>query len=110
MAPEAKTVQTANAEWSAAEKPGKSGFWGQLANSNSYQRFTDLVFASKRRQFILLAAFPIFWVLFAHLGPILQMFWVSFLDSYPPTVGIEPQLTLANWASFFEQRIFLMPF
>lgn len=110
MAPEAKTVESTNTVLHITDSSGKVGFWGTLANSGSYQRFTDLIFASKRRQFILLAAFPIFWVFFAHLGPILQMFRVSFLDAYPPTVGIEPQLTLANWTIFFQERIFLMPF
>ena len=49
-------------------------------------------------------------MLLAHLGPILQMFWVSFLDSYPPTVGQEPGFTVSNWMKFFQERIFMMPF
>ncbi|TYB82326.1 ABC transporter permease [Maritimibacter fusiformis] len=85
-------------------------FWGRLTHAGPYRAVTDFVFASTRRQFILLAALPIVWVLFAHLGPILQMIRVSFLDSYPPAVGYTPQFTLDNWASFFKESIFIKPF
>ncbi|MEM8947887.1 MAG: ABC transporter permease [Pseudomonadota bacterium] len=85
-------------------------FWGGLVGNGIYRSLTDLIFRSPRRQFLLLASLPVAWVFIAHLGPILQMLWVSFLDSYPPTVGQEPSLTLANWAKFFEERIFMMPF
>lgn len=85
-------------------------FWGRLAHAGPYRTVTEYIFGSTRRQFILLAAFPILWVLFAHLGPILQMFRVSFLDSYPPAVGYTPQFTLANWTGFFQESIFMRPF
>lgn len=85
-------------------------FWGRLSHAGPYRAFADFVFASPRRQFILLAAFPIFWVLFTHLGPILQMVRVSFLDSYPPAVGHTPGFTLDNWARFFSEAIFIKPF
>jgi spermidine/putrescine transport system permease protein len=85
-------------------------FWGSLVGNPAYRSLADLIFGSPRRQFVLLASLPVAWVFIAHLGPILQMLWVSFLDSYPPTVGQEPGFTLANWARFFEERIFMMPF
>ena len=85
-------------------------FWGRLAHAGPYRTVTDYVFGSTRRQFVLLAAFPILWVLFAHLGPILQMVRVSFLDSYPPAVGYTPQFTLDNWTGFFKESIFIRPF
>ncbi|MFV2053293.1 ABC transporter permease [Aliiroseovarius sp. YM-037] len=88
----------------------KRPFWGRIAYSGAYQGISDFIFKSKRRQFLLLVSFPIFWVLFAHLGPIVQMFWVSFLDAYPPSAGQEPQLTLDNWAVFFSKSIFTTPF
>jgi spermidine/putrescine transport system permease protein len=85
-------------------------FWGAVVGNTAYRSITDLMFKSPRRQFLLLASFPIAWVLIAHLGPILQMFWVSFLDSYPPSVGSTPTWTLDNWGRFFAERIFIMPF
>src|SRR5690606_29333865 len=98
-----------SAEPNAAGSQRRS-FWGALLGNSSYDAVTRVLFKTQRRQFIILASFPLFWVLFAHLGPILQMFWISFLDSYPPTAGVEPQLTFANWMTFFEARIFMMPF
>lgn len=85
-------------------------FLGALVNHAGYRAITDLIFKSERRQFLLLASLPVAWVLIAHLGPILQMFWVSFLDSYPPAVGYTPEWTLDNWGKFFQERIFMMPF
>ena len=84
--------------------------WGRLATSQRYQSLSEFIFTSPRRQFILLAAFPIVWVLFTHLGPILQMLWISFLDAYPPSVDEVPQLTIANWASFFSKTDFFTAF
>jgi spermidine/putrescine transport system permease protein len=89
---------------------GRRNGWGALLNNATYARVTGALFKTQRRQFILLASFPLFWVFFAHLGPILQMFWISFVDSYPPMAGREPQFTLDNWARFFQERIFIMPF
>ncbi len=89
---------------------GRRTFWGALVNHGVYRAVTDLIFKSPRRQFLLLASLPVVWVLVAHLGPIMQMFWVSFLDSYPPSVGRTPAWTLQNWALFFQERIFVMPF
>lgn len=90
--------------------PDGRPFWGRVAYSGAYQGVSDFIFKSKRRQFLLLASFPLFWVLFAHLGPIVQMFWVSFLDAYPPSAGQEPQFTFDNWLVFFSKSIFTTPF
>ncbi len=87
-----------------------ASFWGRLVNAPTYRAATEAVFRSPRRQFALLAAFPVLWVVFAHLGPIVQMFYVSFLDAYPPSIGETPQFTLANWTGFFRESIFVMPF
>ncbi len=91
-------------------RPESRSFWGRLLTNDLYQAFSSLLLKSDRRQFWLLASFPLFWVFFAHLGPIIQMFWISFLDAYPPTVGQEPQFTLSNWAQFFEQAVFIIPY
>ncbi|WP_420349543.1 ABC transporter permease [Pelagibius sp.] len=96
------------------ERAGTGGngrsLWGRLLTSDLYQAVSAVLFKTPRRQFWLLASFPLFWVVFAHLGPIIRMFWISFLDSYPPTAGTVPQLTLENWAKFFEDAIFVMPY
>ncbi len=97
----------------AAETPeatGRRSFWGALALNPAYRGFVDFFLRSPRRQFWLLAAFPIVWVLFAHLGPIVQMLWVSFLEAYPLSRGNEPVLTLANYQRFYAEGHFIQPF
>ena len=84
--------------------------WGRLLSAPRYRSLTGFALGTSRRQFWLLASLPLAWVVFAHLGPIVQMFWISFLDGYPPTAGREPQLTLDNWGRFFAEAIFVKPF
>jgi spermidine/putrescine transport system permease protein len=97
---------------SAAIAPMKSDrtFWGRLAVWTPYTAVMRLVTASPRRQFLILAAFPILWVLTQHLGPMLQMLRVSLTDAYPVAPGIEQHFTLDNYARFFGDRIFWQPF
>ncbi|WP_404935196.1 ABC transporter permease [Nitratireductor sp. L15S-10] len=89
---------------------GRMTFWGALMRNGIYQAVSTTLFKSQRRQFWILASLPLFWIFFANLGPIVEMFWIGFLDSYPPKVGHEPQFTLANWAAFFQDRVFIVPF
>lgn len=97
---------------SAAVAPMKSDrtFWGRLAVWTPYTAVMRLVTESPRRQFLILAAFPILWVLTQHLGPMLQMLRVSLTDAYPVAPGIEQHFTLDNYARFFGDRIFWQPF
>ncbi len=89
--------------------PGR-GFWSTVAASSVYRDVSATLLGGERRRFWLLALFPLLWVFVAHLGPILQMLRISFLDAYPPTRDIEPVMTLANWMAFFGDDIFVVPF
>lgn len=93
----------------AAGAPDRA-FWARLAAWGPYHLLMRLLTASPRRQFVVLAAFPIVWVLTQHLGPMLQMVRVSLTDAYPVAAGVEQQLTLASYARFFGDSIFWMPF
>lgn len=95
---------------SAQDRVGRPTSWGALTASPAYRAVSRFALATPRRQFWMLAALPIVWVLVAHLGPILQMFQVSFLNAYPPSPGEETYATLANYQRFFADRIFWMPF
>lgn len=86
------------------------GFWSRLVSNGFYRSVAGCLLKTERRRFWLLASFPLFWVFFTHLGPILQMIRISFLDAYPPTVGRTPQFTLDNWLAFFGEQIFMVPF
>lgn len=94
----------------ANPKVGRRSFWGALMTNRAYGALTGFLFRSQRRQFLLLASIPILWILFANIGPILQMARISFLDSYPPMAGYQPQLTLRNWNRFFAESIFVIPY
>ncbi|MGY3439888.1 ABC transporter permease [Marinovum sp. KMM 9879] len=85
-------------------------FWGRLAAWGPYHALMRLATATPRRQFIILAAFPILWILTQHLGPMLQMFVVSLTDAYPVAPGTPQHFTLDNYARFFGDSIFWMPF
>ncbi|MEM0906827.1 MAG: ABC transporter permease [Pseudomonadota bacterium] len=75
-----------------------------------YGALSRIIFASPRRQLLVLALFPVFWVFVANLGPIIEMVRIGFLDAYPPTVGVEPRITFDNWLRFFGDDIFVIAF
>lgn len=93
-----------------ASKMSDRTFWGWLSVWAPYTALMNLVTASPRRQFIILAAFPILWVLTQHLGPMLQMLRVSLTDAYPVAPGVEQHFTLENYTRFFGEQIFWQPF
>jgi spermidine/putrescine transport system permease protein len=90
----------------AADAP----FWGRFAQWPLYRAFMAVAVASPRRQFLMLAAVPILWVLTQHLGPMLYMARVSLTDAYPVTAGVEQSFTLDNYLRFFRDPIFWQPF
>ncbi len=85
-------------------------FWGRITGQPAYQWFVQLLFGSERRQFLILAGFPLIWVLTQHLGPILQMLYVSFLDAYPTSAGQQSQFTFEHYQLFFQERVYMAPF
>lgn len=89
---------------------GDRPFWGRVANWGPYRAFSAILTASPRRQFIILAAFPILWLLTQHLGPMLQMLRVSLIDAYPVAPGTPQTFTFDNYMRFFGDRIFWQPF
>lgn len=94
----------------ATADDGGRNFWGRLALWVPYQTVMRLITASPRRQFLMLAIFPVFWVLTQHLGPMLQMLRVSLTDAYPVAPGVEQHFTFDNYLRFFGDSIFWMPF
>lgn len=85
-------------------------FWGRLMRWKPYNALVSLIYASPRRQFFILAAFPVLWVVTQHLGPMLQMLYVSLNDAYPVAPGTETYFTLENYMRFFGEPLFWMPF
>lgn len=93
-----------------AKETSERTFWGRLASWGPYHALMHLATASPRRQFLILAAFPILWILTQHLGPMLQMLRVSLTDAYPVAPGVEQHFTLDNYVRFFGDSIFWQPF
>ena len=85
-------------------------FWGRMTNWSLYRTLLEFITASPRRQFIILASFPLLWLLTQHLGPMLQMARVSLLESYPVAPGVQEHFTIENYLRFFGDHIFWMPF
>ena len=100
----------AAAQGSIPQNGADRTFWGRLSGWTMYRTVMGVVTASPRRQFIILAAFPIIWVLTQHLGPMVQMLRVSLLDAYPVAPGVEQSFTLDNYTRFFGDQIFWQPF
>ena len=89
-----------------SSQTGRATFWGSLTRWGPYTALVSLIYASPSRQFFLLAALPILWVLTQHLGPMLQMLRVSLTDAYPVAPGVEQHFTLENYTRFFGEQIF----
>jgi spermidine/putrescine transport system permease protein len=84
--------------------------WARLAANPLYRAVSDALTSTKRRRFWFLASLPLVWILFANLGPMIQMLRISALSSYPPIAGREPHWTLDNWLLFFENPNYMTPF
>ena len=89
---------------------GSRPFWGRVVNWRPYQGLVAIVTVSPRRQFFILVAFPVLWLLTQHLGPMLQMLHVSLLDAYPVAPGTAHTFTFDNYMRFLGDRIFWQPF
>jgi spermidine/putrescine transport system permease protein len=92
-----------------AKAVGERSFWGRLANWWLYRTLMSIVTLSPRRQFFILATFPILWLFTQHLGPMLQMLRVSLLDAYPVAPDVAQEFALDSYIKFFGDRIFWMP-
>jgi spermidine/putrescine transport system permease protein len=90
--------------------PDRPGLWGAVVASGPYRAASALLLASPRRQFWLLAIPPILWLLTQHLGPMVQMLYVSLVDAFPLPPGVEPSFTLENYGRFFAEPVFWTPF
>ncbi len=90
--------------------PRYGGWIGKIVGSGLY-RYTIGSLANNRRvRLAVLAGVPIVWIAFLHIGPILQMTNISFLANYPPQPNKSSAYTLANYASFFSESLYFVPF
>jgi spermidine/putrescine transport system permease protein len=81
---------------------------GAIVTSAPYRHTVGWLVATPGRRLLLLAVPPLIWIAGLHLGPIFQMVRISFLQSYP--VSDDQPLTLANYALFFNEPLYFLPF
>lgn len=62
-------------------------------------------FASKAALF----GVPIFWIVALHLGPMIEMLRISFLEVFPRVPGSPTGLTVAHYLTFFESSTYVVP-
>ncbi|WP_099827943.1 ABC transporter permease [Oceaniglobus indicus] len=90
--------------------PDTLPFWGRMTRWSPYRAVVNVIYGSPRRQFLILAIFPVLWVLTQHLGPMVQMLRVSLTSAYPVAPDTETYLTLEHYIKFFGDSIFWQPF
>ncbi|WP_246160192.1 ABC transporter permease [Aureimonas fodinaquatilis] len=70
----------------------------------------DLLSATPLRRALVIGSLPMIWILAMNVAPIVEMVRISFLSSYPPTVGKQAVWTLASWRVFFGDPIYIYQF
>lgn len=104
------TTMTELREEGAPAPAHYSGWIGKVTGSALYRTTIGRVADSRHARLALLAGIPVIWLFALHVGPILQMANISFTDNYPPQPNEATRYTLANYALFFSDSIYVLPF
>jgi len=81
-----------------------------IFRSPAYKAVAEVLLATRRRRALLLLLPAAIFILVLNVGPLASMVRISFLSSYPPSVGVEPTWTIGNYVLFTSSHIFLVPF
>ena len=87
-----------------------SGWIGRMVNSPGYRFTIGSLAQSKSGRLILLLAVPLLWIVIFHIGPIFQLARISFLQQFPIPADGTSAYTLANYALFFREKLYFIPF
>ncbi|MGV8938280.1 MAG: ABC transporter permease [Allorhizobium sp.] len=90
--------------------PHYAGWIGKTVGSSLYRNSIGLLVDSRRIRLALLAGLPLLWIIALHIGPIFQMTNISFMAEYPPQADSGSNYTLANYAVFFSESLYFVPF
>lgn len=90
--------------------PRYAGWIGRVAAAGLYRNTIGLMAESRIVRLAVLAGIPLVWIALLHVGPILQMANISFMDIYPPRPDVETSYTLSNYWAFFTNELYVMPF
>lgn len=89
--------------------PGYAGWIGRTMRSPLYAGTIGRLADNPRARLVLLIAVPLIWIVGLHIGPIYQMARISLMQFYPPPRD-GAVYTLANYALFFEEPLYFVPF
>jgi spermidine/putrescine transport system permease protein len=90
--------------------PGYATRLGAVVNSRLYRSTAGALVATRGRRMALLATVPLLWMIALNVGPVFQLVRISFLQSYPIAHSEDAALTLANYAQFFSEPLYFVPF
>lgn len=90
--------------------PRYAGWIGRATGSGLYRNTIGRLADSRKVRLAMLAGVPLLWIAVLNIGPILQMANISFIENYPPQPGKGSEYTLANYAFFFSDRLYMAPF
>lgn len=90
--------------------PRYAGWIGRVTTAPLYRATLGRVAESRRLRMVLLFAGPLIWIATFSLGPILEMARISLIDNYPLPPGAATQWTADNYALFFRESVYFMPF
>lgn len=94
----------------APTAPSYAGWIGRIMASSLYRNTIGRLAGSRSIRIAVLAGVPLAWIALFHIGPIIQMANISFLANYPPQPDKSSDYTIANYALFFSDRLYWMPF
>lgn len=83
---------------------------GALVNAAPYRHTIGALVATKGRRLALLTVVPLVWLVGFNIGPIFQLVRISFMQSYPVAKPEDAAFTLANYALFFGEPLYFIPF
>lgn len=95
------------------QAPGEARYGsgvGRLAASPVYRATVSRIVSDRRLRRLLLLALPLAWIITFSLGPIFEMGRISLIRTFPVQPGSEPVWTLANYAMFFREKLYFLPF
>jgi spermidine/putrescine transport system permease protein len=93
-----------------ASTPRYNTWIAGVVRSAAYRRTIGALVETRRGKLVLLAVVPLVWMIALHAGPVLQMGRISLLGIYPVPPGRQASLTLANYALFFAEPLYFLPF
>lgn len=93
-----------------ARAPRYGSIAGALMRSRLYGATLGALVDKRAGRLFLLAAVPLIWIIGCNVGPLVQVFRISFLAQYPIADGAEAAYTLDNYAVFFASPVYFVPF